>query len=218
MPLTCRSLILGARDAHPSFDRFRHPDAVLVRALSGEQRRLAGKVIQANRSALAAELPPIELAAYDFAAGAALPAFQFVHGAHGLTPTGQPVEVREIAWGNRLRPPSWGFTFYVHAGRLFLTGAPADWKPVASVHVSYAPLPGELASLDAALVLPDGAEACLRAFLADFMARRTPADVAALSPADRARVAAEWSEAEADFHLEVRQGFKATVIRPQRAR
>jgi hypothetical protein len=213
MALTCSGIILAARDAHPSFDRHRHPDGILLRHLSTEHRRLAGKVLLANRAALVVDLEPIALSGYDFDAGSALPAHQFIQDVSAWDATGCAVPVRQIAWENRLRPTCRGFTWSLHDGKLFLSDTALDWADVVEVRVSYAPITATLATLAAVIALPDSAEAALQATLCDFMARRSPADL--VPPADRAGFRQERESAEIDFLATVRQGYKAKVIRPQ---
>lgn len=213
MALTCSGIIQAARDAHPSFDRHRHPDGILLRHLSSEHRRLAGKVLQANRAALAVDLEPIVLADYDFAAGEALPAHQFIHDVSAYDSAGCGAPVRQIAWENRLRPPCQGFTWSYHDGKLFLSDTADDWAQVEEVRVSYAPIPAALATVAATISLPDSAEPALVASLIAFMARRSAADV--VPPGDRSAMDRDRLEAEGDFLAAVRQGYKAKVIRPQ---
>lgn len=213
MPLTAGGLIRTARDGHPSFTREAHPDAVLVRALSAEQRRIIPKLVAENPSAVAATLEPIVPAAFDFVAGRVLPQHHFVHdpaeavGAYGAT---QPVY--KISWGNRstARPR---YAFYVHGGRLYLAGTLAEWSSVTAVNVSYAPVAPDLATMDAVLAVSDAAESYLTRWLEAFMAGRRPMDTL-----DVALKIGERNTAEADLLREVSAGFRATYARPVRRR
>lgn len=211
MALIARDLVRAARDGHPSFTASAHPDPVLVRALSAEQRRLLGKLVQANPSAAATVLP-IEISAYDFTAGAALPSHHHVHDPAEAVGTGhERGQVFLISHSNRNghRPR---YSFSVHAGRVYLSGTAAEWGRVKIVNVSYTPVAAEVSGLSSALVLPDSAESYLVRFLEVVMAKRpTPPGS---TPVDVAFFVGERNRAEADLLTETAAGYRAVYMRP----
>jgi hypothetical protein len=221
MPLRCDTIIQAARDVHPAFTPQRHPDRTLARLLSAEQRRLVGKIAQVNPSAIAVplllwldappepdpeapEAPAPEV--YDFDAGFVMPSYHAVHGGDAIARDGKTAPMKEVSWGNRTGFTPM-FTYFLHGGRFHLKGSRRDeWEWVQAVKLSYLPVPGEIDRLQAELVLPEYAEACLVAFLAKAMAGRSEG----LNPHG---FLTEWKDAEADLIREIRSQYKAKVIR-----
>ncbi len=213
MSLTPGVLIERARDRSPLFDRRRHPDPTLLRALSGEERRLVGKALQLNPSTIAATLT-VELADYDFATGAPLPALHSIHSAVAV-PAGAdcpPFPVAKLNFADRTRVrPRLGYS--VQGSALYLAGDSDDWEGIERLDLSYAPIPVDLAALTDPMVLPDTAESYLVSFLAHFMARRLPA--AEMPPAELAQFVAERQAAEIDFLEAIRSTYVARTFRVQ---
>jgi hypothetical protein len=209
--LISRDLIRAARDGHPSFTAAAHPDPVLVRALSAEQRRLLGKMVQANPSAAASTLA-IDLTTYDFAAGVVLPAHHHVHDpAEAVGKGGERGHVFLISHANlNGQRPQYGYA--VHAGRVFLAGTAREWSRVMAVNVSYTPVAGELDSLTAPLVLPDTAEPYMVRFLEVTMAKRLPRPGG--EPIDVGLFVGERNRAEADLLTETASAYRAVYMRP----
>jgi hypothetical protein len=197
MALTPALLINDARDRHPLFTRQRHPDPILLRALTSEERRMVGKALAANPSSITATLE-IALDSYSFDTGQALPAFHRVESAHAGDP---PIPMFRVAWPNHLY--AGGLLAYsVHGNTLFLAGAAEHWSGIEVVNVSYAPVPVDLAALSDPMVLPDTAESYLVSFLAHFMARRLSAKE--ITPEEMAQFVAERGRCESDFLAEIR--------------
>jgi hypothetical protein len=204
--LEAGALLQSARDLHPGFDRQRHPDGTLLRALSGEERRLVGKALQANPSSITGSLS-FALADYDFDAGAALPAFHHIETVDAI-----PSDAAQMAFP--LLPVAWPNRAYlgavqgysIQANTLYLTGDDADWSAIGTVVVTYTPIPVDLTALTDRLVIPDTAEAALVAFLAHFMARRLPATEMPIE--ELSGFAKERTVSEGDFlrELESLQG------------
>lgn len=209
MPTTALAVIEAARDRHPSFDARAHPDRVLLRQLSTEQRRLVGKLLRANPYALSTSVS-VPLAGYDFAAGYAMPDYVRIHTATG---EGEwPIKLHEVSWANRLDVSRAGHTYALNNGRLYLNGAADDWTSVTSVTVSYTPAPADLAALESLLSVPTSASAYLSAFLAEAMGTRTmPRDDA--PPVPLALLREERARSEMDFLEEIRSTYRAKVFR-----
>lgn len=199
--LTPRLLIERARDRHPLFDPKSHPDGVLLRALSGEERRLVGKALEVNPSSIAASLT-IDVNSYSFADGQLLPAFHHVESADAIPtdPTALAFPLIRVAWPNRAYLGAVQ-AYSIQSHSFYLSGARADWTGIDVVLVTYAPIPVDLTTLDDFLVVPDTAEAALVSFLAHFMARRVP--VSQMPIEDLAGFASERAAAERDFLSEM---------------
>lgn len=213
MALTAAGVIRTARDGHPSFTHEAHPDPVLVRALSAEQRRLVPKLVAENPSAVAVPLDPIIPSTFDFSAGLVLPEHHLIHDpGEAVTVCGHSQPVYKISAANRnLRRPD--RAFYVHGGKLFLAGTVIEWSTITEVRITYVPVAADLTSMSATLVLPDAAESCLSRFLQAFMAGRRPVD-----GLDVRLKLAERDASEVDLLREVGQSFRATYMQPVRRR
>lgn len=212
--LSPHRIIETARDRHPLFVRERHPDAALLRALSGEERRMVAKLLAVNPSAIA-ESTTFALADYDFSLGHYLPAHHLIHAVtlKPVNPQADSFPAILCNWHNRLdttRPLSYA----IHGNTLFLARTAEHWKEIERVDISYAPIPNDLVRLTDDLVLPDNAESYLVAFLAQFMGLRQSNP--ALTPTDLLQLAQERDDAEKDFLAAWKQQATARVIRKYR--
>lgn len=209
MALLASALIRSARDRHPAFDPHQHPDPVLLRALSRQQREWAAKAVRENPTVFRAEAV-LDLATYDFQLGFALPASLDVQGGDVVLQSGATVALSRTAWENR-HESTRAYRYHLSGGGLFLSGGPNDWRDVQEVRVRYAPVPDNLTAPSDTLALPDNAEAMCVSFLADFIAGRTPPEAAV--PA--ASLRAERDQAEAAWLREVRNQYRAKTFRVQ---
>jgi hypothetical protein len=213
--LVAKDLITAARDAHPTFDDRRHPDPVLLRALSRYQRQLVPRVAQYDGALLTSVLEQT-LPLPDFAAGIALPDYIYAAGLEAESPASDPalplqrVALDLVAWQANTRYYRAG---YIRNNTLYLTGSPGDWTPFTKIRFIYVPEVDPLANPSAQLVLPNAAEPCLVAYLCAFMAQRGSQDKEQERP-DAAFYRAAWREAEDEFfHMLARrrQALRAVV-------
>lgn len=198
--LVAGDLILSARDLHSSYDARRHPDPVLLRALSRYQRKLAGEILRRNRRHMSTVLETAFPLA-DFTAGITvpdylmpLPPLQAVYPASSVNPEPLfPVDLVSPESHTRYYRGA-----YLRANTLFLTGIAADWLAFVSIRFYYVAQAGTLTALTGAggtLALPNAAEAACIAMLADFMAGRGVMDEGVEKP-DRQKFAVELADAE----------------------
>jgi len=214
--LVVRDLIREARDQHPSFDSRRHPDAVLVRALSQYQRNLIPRIVRRNRTILT-EVIEQTLPLPDFNAGITLPDFIYpvsVEVETALTGPGlipRRFEVEMVPWQARGR---YHLAAYIRNNTLYLTGSEVDWTGFTKLRFFYVPQVDAVTGLSSTLSLPNSAEPCLVAFLAALMARRGCRDQAHERP-DAAFFHATWREVEDEFLDEMAHQTQAqtSVIR-----
>ena len=207
MSPTINSLLAGdiinsSRDEHPIFDTRRHPNLVLLRALSRYQRQLIPKINRVNTKFMTSELiTALPLA--DFDAGITLPDYIYPVGAEVETPSSVQSENRLftadiVSREARLR---YDLAVYLWNNTLYLTGHVADWQGFLSVRFYYIAQVDPLTTLTGAtgtLVLPNATEPCLVAYLAHFMAKRSQKTEDVEAP-DRRMFRNEWKEAEADL-------------------
>lgn len=210
MTLVARDLIQSARDEHLAFDRRRHPDGMLVRALSRYQRRLVPRLIRLNPTILTQVLEQA-LPLPDFDAGVTLPDHKYPAGVEvetlpqesGLR---QPkFQVELIPWQARFR---WHLGAFIRNNVLYLTGSERDWLGFVKLRFYYVPEVTPLTTVDDTLVLPDAAEPCLVAFLASFMAQR-PVGGADVERPDVREFRTAWRETEEEFLDEMGQHVQA---------
>src|SRR5690606_6050122 len=203
---TAGSVIHAARDYHPAFTRVNAPDAPVLRFLSRYVRRLTADVLRIHPEAISVA-EEITLPLADFDAGHTLPAFPMIHGGC-VHLTGGIVDAFDlIDYANRFgRVPRW--SGWIEAGVLYLVGDPMWWNDVEKIVLKYAPVPGDLTSLESEIALPDMAEEALVAACANFMAGRVPADVS--PPIDRGYFLAFANDAHAAF---LRQLVNSTRVK-----
>lgn len=198
--LVAKDLIQSARDEFASFDDRRHPDTVLVRALSRYQRRLVPRIIQLNRTVMTQELvQTLPLANFD--AGITLLDYKYPAGVEVETvPEESGLSVRKfqvelVAWEARFR---FHLGAYIRNNVLYLTGSSRDWLGFTKVRFYYMPEVEKLTGTTSVLVVPNAAEPCLVAFLASVMAQRGTTDKELEKP-DAAWFRGAWREAEDEF-------------------
>ncbi len=219
MPPTVASLVAAdlfesARDEHPLFDPRRHPDLVLLRALSRYQRRLVPRITRVNTKFLTTELETA-LPLADFDAGITLPDYSYPVGAEVETPGSIQAENKKftadiVAREARFR---YDLAVYVWNNKLYLTGQAADWQGFTFVRFYYVAEVDPLTTLTGAggtLVVPNAAEPCLVAYLCHFMAKRTQKTEKVEAP-DRRQFRDEWREAETELLDELSMHVQAEV-------
>jgi hypothetical protein len=209
--LVAADLIESARDEHPLFDPKRHPDLILLRALSRYQRRFVPKINRVNTKFLTVELETA-LPLADFDAGITLPDYSFPVGVEVQSTSSETViaTVDLVAREARLR---YGRAAYVWNNKLYLTGVANDWVGFSYVRFYYVAEVDPLTTYTGAggtLVLPNAAEPCLVAYLSHFMAKRTQKTESAEAP-DKRVFRDAWKEAEQDFLDELQMHTQAEV-------
>ncbi len=200
--LVAADLILSARDEHPLFDKRRHPDLVLQRALSRYQRRLIPQISRVNTKFMVTELETA-LPLADFDAGITLPDYSYPVNAEVQTPGSVQGENRKFTADIISREARFRYDLavYVWNNTLYLTGQAADWQGFTFVRFYYVAEVDPLTTLTGAtgtLVVPNAAEPCLVAYLCHFMAKRTQKTEDVEAP-DRRAFRGEWKDAETDF-------------------
>jgi hypothetical protein len=210
--LVTGDLIESARDEHSSFDSRRHPNAILIRALSRYQRRLVPRIIRLNRSVLTTTLEQaLPLANFD--AGIALLDYKYpaavevetIPEQSGLANRKFPVDL--VSWQARTR---YHLGAYIRNNVLYLTGSAPDWLGFTKVRFFYMPEVEKLTTAASVLVVPNAAEPCLVAFLASVMAQRGTTDEALEKP-DAGWFRSAWREAEEEFLDEMGMHTQAQV-------
>jgi hypothetical protein len=213
--LVADNLIVAARDASPTYDDRRHPDAVLLRALSRYQKELLGRIIRLDPSK-AVEYFDQALPLTVFANGIAVPAYKYPLGAQVTYSGGTDVcHLTLVQWADNLRyshggDESGARACYLLNGILFLCGEAEDWTEFSSLRWRYVAEPAALAMSRATVLtlLPDSAEGTLVAYLALKMAQRGGAEEGEPKP-DAASAAADWQVAEDRFFDEMGRNTQA---------
>lgn len=211
--LVAGDLIRSARDEHPSFDARRHPDPVLLRALSRKQKSLVSKVIRSNSEAFVTDLETTFPLA-DFDAGITLPDIKYPARAEVQDAQGNKRDVDIIAWE---LANNYTMGAYIRNGVLYLTGIAQDWVSWALIRLYYMPEVEALTKLTGAtgtLVLPNSAEPCLVSYLAYFMAKRGHVDKDLEQPSKR-EFYESWKGTEEEFLDEMDMVTQAVVSRVQ---
>lgn len=210
--LVARDIIDAARDAHPVFDRRRHPGGVLLRALSRYQRSLAAEIIKYNPAVLTqVQETSLPLAAFDV--GITLPDFKYPAGVEAeMAPEAGVTENRKhqvelVPWQARFR---YHLGAFIRNNALYLTGTARDWVGFTKLRFYYVAEAEALATEAAVLVLPNATEPCLTAYLAHFMAQRSKGDPTAAG-LDSREFRATWREAEDELLDEMGRHEQATT-------
>jgi hypothetical protein len=183
MPLTVTTVLLAARDAHPTFRPELHPDSLLVRFLDRFQDQVASEIAQTRRTAVARSFM-VPIAGHDFEEGDAISAYLpgerpplVIAGAmiRGDVPSSrrQPVPVVEHP-GAAERINGLGVLWY--RDRLRLIGGRFPWGGLESVEIQYFPQPAHITSLSSEIDLPGSPAQVMEAAAADFMGTRSAPD------------------------------------------
>lgn len=192
-----QAVLTHARDRHPGFDRMQTPDPAAVRFLSEYAQRLAARTLEINPEVLGSDVEiPLPLA--DFAAGAELPDYHYLHGGtvHHVDGSHEPLVL--LPWD--ARETRLGAT--THAGRLFLTGRPEHWGGASRIVLRIAPATAEgLRRLTDTVELPVGAFPACVAAVAAFMGGRPVRD--GTPPPNRADLVGEQVAAESVYLTEI---------------
>lgn len=204
-------VILSARDRHRAFDRNNCPDAVALRFLSGYVAELHGKITRLDETALVSE-QVVNMPMADFDEGITLLANRRVVG---VTPqlTNDDVGVIDlIPWEHRNDRNQPSAAAWMYNGKLFLRSPSTLWNNVATVTVSYIPLPVTLTTMGATVPLPDmSVTACVEKTAA-FMARRGTTD-ASLPPINLKEFVYAANEAESLYLDEVKDRITGVMFR-----
>lgn len=206
--LVASDLILEARDAHPSFVERRHPDPLLVRALSRYQRRLVARIIRFNATLMVqsqdSNVPALIADQTVFNAGITLPDYKYPAQVEITRPatagrTHRPVPLDLISW-ERLSQAFRCVAIRDH--KMYLAGKPADWSEFETLTFYYMPEVDDLANAKATLVVPNSARAVLVAYLCWFMTGRGQKDPEVEAP-DKMLFKTEWDQASKEFEDEM---------------
>ena len=207
--LVAADLIRAGRDQHPTFDDRRHPDPVLLRALSRYQRELLARIIALDPSEAVTHLDTA-LPLADFHAGIAVPVYKYPFGAE-VTESGAehstPVDI--VPWRSQADHI---FAVYLVNNVLYLCGEDYNWTGYSNLRFLYVPEPAALilAMTTVLTYLPNAAEPALVAFLAFQMAKRGGAGEGQAKP-DVSLFAAEWRAAEERLFDETGRRTQAVV-------
>jgi hypothetical protein len=215
MALLASAIIDAARDRHPAFDRGQTPDPSALRFLSAYARELHGRVAKVNEGALGlVHEQPLPLA--DFAAGIALPAHRalleveaVMVGDSAENPQRKQLDVVHLTQRND-RQTSIAAAWTL-AGVLFLRPPAALWSDASKIRTTYVAVPIPLASLGAALALPDTAEEACTASVARFMAGRGAARDG-VPPIDFLRFDRDQQRAEELYLADAANSLAGTVF------
>ena len=212
--LVVGDLISRARSRHPTFDDRRHPDPVLLEALSDYQGDLVAEIITKDPSVLVNNFTQaLPLAVFEN--GIAIPAYKYPFGVQATRTFGSNTKTYPIDLVNWGESAHYKHAAYLLNGILFLCGKSRDWEHEDSIIFLYVPEVADLATdtrdaLTQVLTnLPDSARSTVIAFLAAEMASRGGAGPGQ-TPPDAASFAARWTLAEQKFLTEI--GRKQTAV------
>ena len=173
MPLTAGEVIEEARDRHPTFDKNRHPQKVVRRALSTYVGKLLGKINEIDEQAITVEQEftmPVSQAL--FALGITLPANRGVEDIVAVDQQTRRLPIELIRAGNRSDRNSRIASAWIVNGVLYMNGVLTSWNGVTKLAVRYAPVAGLLATDADVLAVGEWArDTCVEA-TAFAMARR----------------------------------------------
>lgn len=176
--LTPSEVVDEARDLHPSFTEAKHPEKVLIRALSAWQQELLSKLQRVYPEELRL-VETVSLPISPFEDGHTLPANTGVsEGTLYHNETDFPQTRFQIL--PEVQGGTGGFYWpsgFVRGGTLFLNGKEADWEGYDRIEVPYIPAPAAIDPAgDDTSSLPDQARSAARYHLAEFMAARHDGD------------------------------------------
>lgn len=207
MPLlTVNEVMIGARDAHLTFDEKRHPAKVLLRALSAYHRRLLAKVGFSSAPAVSISFDTA-LPLLDFDAGIPLPDYIIIDGARTTDGSTPPIKGKCVIlpWEKRDAASVPFPSIYVQGTtvndvrteRAFLSGKVTDWVRYKVLTITYVPAPADLATGDT-MQLPQTGYDAVTGFLVSLMAERGSGDKDFPGP-DAGRAKANFKESESAF-------------------
>ncbi len=180
MTVTAGTIILHARDLHPSLSKVNAPDALAFRALTRFLDGLNEEIARRVPSFLGAQAV-VTFPLASFAAGVDLAALipngwkDLLDGflTYSASPTGQPITIRgefvpyEQRDSNRDLP---AYTFLNNA--LIFLGQESDYTPFSTFTLTYTPLGIPVVNANTAIPLPDDCLEALAAMLAGFFLKR----------------------------------------------
>jgi hypothetical protein len=210
--LVAGDVIESARGLHPSFNKLRHPDPLLIRALSRYQRELLARIIRLD-SSLAVAFFDQALPLADFSAGIAVPPYKYPFGAAAISATGKQHHMDLVSWeASKL----YHHAAYLLNGVLFLAGKEHNWTSYATIRFLYVPEPSAVTlSLGGTLdALPEAAESVVVSYLGLVMASRGGADDGMAKP-NPSEFRVDWTQAEQRFFDEIGRHTQAqtSVVR-----
>lgn len=206
-------VIEEARDRHPAFDKTRHPQKVVRRALSTYVGVLLGKINEIDEQAITVEQEfnmPVSQAL--FALGFAVPANRGIEDIVAVDQQTRRLPVELIRAGNRSDRNSRIASAWLVNGVLYLNGVLTSWNGVTKIAVRYAPVAGLLATDADVLAVPDPARAACIEATALAMARRKLVKEGE-PPIVVAEYAAIAKQAEDDYLTEVGNALTGQVFR-----
>lgn len=169
---TVEEAIRAARDQHPHFTRERHTDGMLVRAASRYQRRLHGRLADADPDLLYTE-EPISFPLTDHEAGQVIPTAHLrvtggeVRFPGALAPA--PLHIQGVKWRYRSRPQ---WSVEIVNGTMRPMGDAQDWLSVSQVVLRLWPVPTELEARTSEIDLPGDPLDVVAGAMAELMASR----------------------------------------------
>ena len=171
MTLTAGPILEAARDRHVSFDRRHHPDPSCLRYLSSYVRQLHGRVAAIDETQVAEE-QTTALPLFDFEAGITIPANRTICGAVVKDAQWGKVDLDIVQWANRFDRNTPRLACWEVAGIVYLSGQASTYVNYTEVAFLVVAIPADLTALTSTIALPDTAQECLQARVAEFMAKR----------------------------------------------
>lgn len=211
-PMVTADVIRSARSLHPTFDKNRHPDRMLVETLSRYQRELLARIIRLDDS-LAVTFFDTPLPLADFDSGIALPAYKYpssVEVTHvGAAGHQRVATVDLVPWQDH---KAYHGAAYIRNGVLYLTGRAQSWAGFSNVRFYYIPEPDAVdLSLEGTLdFLPQAAEPVVVAYLCKVMAGRGGHGPNEVAP-NVGQFTKDWRDSESYFFDEIGHHTQAVV-------
>lgn len=169
--LTPAEIIREARDLHPTFEERKHPDGVLLRALSSFEKTVSGRLAKSYPALIASGIT-VNLPLTTFAEGILLPAITYVLPGVEVR-RGQVVNTVELI-NLTLRSDfdSPDYFVYLRGKRLFLSASEQQWANWDSINFQVVLTPREVTKTNELLLLPNHAHDAYVGALVQLMATR----------------------------------------------
>ena len=177
MPIQAGSVIDQARSRNAAFNKNQHPNKGALQHLSKYVKRVHGLLAQLDPSLVTINVDTA-LPLVDFDAGITLPAgtrlVESIVGNYATTnsPPRQPYRIRIIDYVQRFAPNAPRGAAWQQGGVMYLRSPASIWASFASVTMTIATMPTDLADLADTLALPDTAEEACIEEVAYFFAKR----------------------------------------------
>ncbi len=213
MPTTAATVIDAARDKHSAFDKEHHPNKGALRHLSQFVKRAHGQLTQMDPSLVTVNVTTT-LPLVDHGAGIALPTgtrmveeIIATYSATNAQPR-DPYRVRLIDFVQRFAPNAPRGAAWQQGQVLYLRSPASIWQSFASVTVTLATMPTDLAELGDTLALPDTAQEWCIEEVAYYFAKREVQENDTKISLDAFRICRD----------EARDGFLADIANSQQGR